>query len=475
MQMSRPRAVTPRADPSNVLPHRTRHAPLRRLAVFLLALVIALPTVAFLPPVGRAEAQERRTILDMFFGRPRQQQRVYEDYGDGRNIYREAPPPVRRQPKPQRAKARPAPVETPAPEIVAKQADAKTVLVVGDFIAGSLSDGLQTAFADSPGIVVENRSEGSSGMVRDDYFDWPNMLPVYADDVKPALIIVSFGANDRQQMKIGAVREKYRTDAWMAEYTRRVARFAALARSRNVPLLWVGMPSFQSPAMTADMVTFNGIFRTEAEKIGGQFIDIWDGFVDEQGKFVTTGSDINGQQVRLRGADGINLTPAGKRKLAFYVEKDIRRLLGETAAPGSDIPDPSDMKDLVVTAPTSDTIIKTQPISLVDPDLDGASALLDDASLPASTGRSARDLLIEKGEAPPAPFGRIDDFRLVKTALAPPPAAAAQATAPTAEPSPADAAPSPPTAAQSATVPPAKTGTGPRLGAAPPWQAVPLR
>ena len=72
------------------------------------------------------------------------------------------------------------------------------------------------------------------------------------------------------------------------------------------------------------MVTFNGIYREEVEKVGGQFIDIWDGFVDEGGKFVLTGSDINGQQVRLRGSDGINLTKAGKRKLAFYVEKDIR-------------------------------------------------------------------------------------------------------------------------------------------------------
>jgi hypothetical protein len=412
----------------------------------LLAVVLALPVFALMPPVRMAGAQERRTILDMFFGRPRPQQRLYETYGDGDGEGREQPSsaPARRQPKPQRTKVRPAVVTPAAPEIVEKQANAKKVLVVGDFIAGSLSDGLQTAFADMPGIVVENRSEGSSGLVRDDYFDWPNMLSVYADDVKPALIVVSLGANDRQQMKIGATREKYRTDAWTAEYTSRVAGFAALARSRNIPLLWVGMPSFQSPAMTTDMVTLNGIFRAEAEKAGGQFIDIWDGFVDEQGRFVTTGSDINGQQVRLRGSDGINLTPAGKRKLAFYVEKDIRRLLGESAAAGSDIPDPSGMKDLVVTAPTSETIVKTQPISLVDPELDGAGALLDASSLPASNGRSARDLLVEKGEAPPAPPGRVDDFRLVKSVDAP-------------------AAP-PPTAAPSAEASPPT-----------PWQATPLR
>lgn len=452
--MSMPRTASRPRRQSSVLLRPAWRTCLHRIAVFVLAFVLAfalaVPVVTGLPPVGSAHAQERRTILDMFFGRPRQQQRVYETYGDEGTVYREAPPRVRRPPKPQRTKPRAAPVVPEAPAAVEKQPDAKTVLVVGDFIAGSLSDGLKAAFVDSPGIVVEDRSEGSSGMVRDDYFDWPDMLPVYADDVKPALIIVSFGANDRQQMRIGAVREKYRTDAWTAEYTRRVAAFAALARGRNVPLLWVGMPSFQSPAMTTDMVTFNGIFRAEAEKVGGQFIDIWDGFVDEQGRFVTTGSDINGQQVRLRGADGINLTPAGKRKLAFYVEKDIRRLLGETVAPGEDIPDPSGMKDLVVTAPTSETIVKTQPISLVDPELDGASALLDGASLPASTGRSARDLLVEKGEPSPAPLGRIDDFRLVKTALVPETPKPAEPATPVAGPVPSAPAP-------------------------PPWQAVPLR
>lgn len=44
---------------------------------------------------------------------------------------------------------------------------------------------------------------------------------------------------------------------------------------------------------------------------------MWDGFVDEGGKFVITGYDMNGQQARLREADGIGMTQAGKRKLAF--------------------------------------------------------------------------------------------------------------------------------------------------------------
>ena len=71
------------------------------------------------------------------------------------------------------------------------------------------------------------------------------------------------------------------------------------------------------------MLAFNDIYRTAAESAGGEFVDIWDGFVDENGAFVDNGPDMNGQPVRLRGADGINLSKAGKRKIAFYAEKPL--------------------------------------------------------------------------------------------------------------------------------------------------------
>ena len=162
------------------------------------------------------------------------------------------------------------------------------------------------------------------------------------------------------------------------------------------------------------MTTLNTIYRASVEKAGGEFVDIWDGFVDEDGKFVISGSDINGQQVRLRGSDGINFTRAGKRKLAFYVEKEIRRLLGDAATgPGLK----GDLKDLVVmTPPAADAeITKTQPISLADPALDGGTALLGGTVLKGN-GKSPREKLVEKGETADAPLGRVDDFRLKKTA-----------------------------------------------------------
>lgn len=393
--------------------------PLRFAAIFAGAAAM-LVTGFFATMAAAQEPVPRRNLLQRLFGGSARERPFYDnryDFPDApkpRRIKKRRAQPSEQKPRQQRATPRAAETPPPAP-VVEKSADARTVLVVGDFIAGSLGDGLKVAFETTPGIAIETRASGSSGLVRDDYFDWRKVLPGYITELRPAAIVISIGANDRQTIRIGDSKEKFRTDLWTAEYRKRVSTLAALTRKDELPVFWVGMPPFQSSAMTADMVTFNGFYREEVEKAGGEFIDIWDGFVDEDGKFVLTGSDINGQQVRLRGSDGINLTKAGKRKLAFYVEKDIRKLLGDAAATDSDMPAADGLKDLVVTAPlANEDIVKTPPIGLTDPELDGATALLGASPLEKGTGRSPRDLLVEKGEIVAAPPGRVDDFRLAK-------------------------------------------------------------
>lgn len=367
-----------------------------------LALAVSVGVFATSAPAGAQERVERKSILQLLFGTPaRREVRPEPEIRKPRT--------VNRKKKPATAVAR-----KPEPAAIEKLPDAKVVLVVGDFIGGSVGDGLVTAFEATPGIVVERRTNGSSGVVREDYYDWPASLPGLIAETKPALVVVSMGANDRQQMAVAGEKEKFRSEAWTKEYEARVARIATLARNGGKPLLWIGMPAFQSSAMTADMTTLNNIYRAGVEKAGGEFVDIWDGFVDENGKFVISGSDINGQQVRLRGSDGINFTKAGKRKLAFYVEKEIRRMLGDAAADGPGLQ--GDLKDLVVTAPAEDTeIVKTQPISLADPALDGGTALLGGQTIKGN-GKSLREKLVEKGEIADAPLGRVDDFRLNKAA-----------------------------------------------------------
>jgi len=392
----------------------------------MLGLAVAMPLGSI--PAQAQEPPPRRNLFDMLFGGPRYDRRYerpdrynsdqrYERryYRDGSVVDVPVRPQRSRPPGTGRATAPPRPqppIVPAAPEPVAKLENAKEVLVIGDFMAGGLGGELDTTFAASPGVAVTERSDGSSGLVREDHFDWQTELPTILDEVKPSVVVIMLGANDRQQMDIGNTSEKFRTDAWFKEYEARVAKIATTVTTRKLPLLWVGLPSFQSPTMMTDAVTLNAIYRAQVEKAGGEFVDIWEGFVDEDGKFVTTGSDVNGQQVRLRGSDGITFTKAGKQKLAFYVEKFVRRHVGEMASPdlvklnGSPLPSTATLPN------AAGQTVPALPISLSDPELDGGKDLLGAAPLPAVMVETPRDKLVKRGELAPPPAGRIDDYKV---------------------------------------------------------------
>ncbi len=296
-----------------------------------------------------------------------------------------------------------------------KSEDARTILVIGDFMASGLAEGLEAAFADTADVVVTRETNGSSGLVRDDYFDWPAALPTLLDTSEPNILTVMLGSNDRQAIRQDGTSLEVRSQAWAEAYALRVETIVKTATERDIPLVWVGAPAFQSPSLSADILAINDIFRDRVAASGGEFVDIWDGFVDEAGSFVFTGSDIQGQQVRLRGSDGINMTGAGKRKIAFYAEKPLRRLLeteegGTTDALATLTPG-------LIGPPTPEPVrpqlvVRTEPIAITDPAFDGADQLLG-ATVASNDSdlRTPRDRLVEDGLAPTAPSGRVDHFQ----------------------------------------------------------------
>lgn len=361
-----------------------------------------------------AQSQERpRTLLEFLFPGNRQPPRQPERQPDRRPAA--AAPQQQAAPRratPRAAEPRAAPA--PAPETVTKSDDARVLLVVGDFIGGGMAEGLTTAYAEDPTIRVVDRTNGSSGFVRDDYYNWPAQIGAILEATEPTVVAILIGSNDRQQMNVGGSREAPRTDLWNEEYTRRATAFATEITQRNIPFVWVGLPSFKATRMSSDMLAFNDIQRGVAETAGGSFVDIWEGFVDENGAFVTNGPDVNGQPARLRANDGINFTQAGKRKIAFYAEKPLNRILetdlpGAVAAPG--FPAPGSMGPMAPgEAPTID---RTAPISLADPELDGGLELLGlvAPSKPVE-GRTPNERLVIEGVAPAPTPGRVDDFSL---------------------------------------------------------------
>ena len=381
-------------------------------AVAIALLLVLAPAISILPASAQEQQVRRPTLLEMIFGPRRAEPQ------------RQLPPKAVRVPRKRTTRSVTTITSQPTAPVVApveKLATARSILVVGDFLAGGLADGLTEAFVDAPGAMVVGRSNGSSGLVREDYYDWKAQLPTLIEEIKPAAVVISIGANDRQQMTSTPNREKFRTEEWFSAYEKRVTALAQVAISRKIPLLWVGIPAFKSPLMTSDAIKLNSIYRNGVEKAGGEFIDIWDGFVDQDGRFVITGSDINGQQVRLRSADGVGMTKAGKRKMAFYVEKSVRRLLGDMASPELLRLDASNLPQLLSFPPSEiNAVVMTQPINLGDPDLDGGTALLGGGPQSGTEPISSpRDRLVRNGDVGPAPAGRVDDFRIVQTGSTP--------------------------------------------------------
>lgn len=312
--------------------------------------------------------------------------------------------------RPSRPRRSAAPTPPPAPEAVDKQDDAKVLLVIGDFLASGLAEGLGAVFAQDPAVRVVDRASGSSGIVRDDYFNWPEKVGAIIAEEKPAAVLLMLGSNDRQQMKTGDIRLEPKTDAWMKEYQRRAGALAEAVQKTGTPLIWVGMPSFKLASLNADMVVYNDIYRAAATEANADYVDIWDGFADENGAFVATGPDVNGQPARLRSGDGINMTAAGKRKIAFYAEKPIKRILGSSETPSASLIGPAYTPGDDMRPGTEDMlrIVRTVPISLSDPELDGGSELLGGGTV--QTSGTANEKLMREHLTERSQPGRADFF-----------------------------------------------------------------
>ena len=106
-----------------------------------------------------------------------------------------------------------------------------------------------------------------------------------------------------------------------------------MLKTKGVPVLWVGLPAVRGPKATSDMLFLDALYRDVAGKAGITYVDVWDGFVDDAGRFAQQGPDFEGQIRRLRSSDGVFFTKAGARKLAHYTEREIRRVLGSRSAP----------------------------------------------------------------------------------------------------------------------------------------------
>ncbi len=380
-------------------------------------------------------------------------------------------PPPRRQLQQQHAQ----PTESsraPLPrKTESKVAPTTSIVVMGDDMADWLAYGMEDVFSDSPEIGIVRKNKLNSGLLRYDGkgdLDWWHVARDTLIQEKTDYVIMMLGIGDRQDIgekdlakeadakvkdqkdqqakdetdkksgqkatkpdnsvkvdnpedaaaaqrikKTGGVAE-FRGDEWAKVYSRRIDETIAALKSKGVPVIWVGLPPIRGSRSTADVAYLNDLYRSRAERAGITYIDVWDGFVDEGGKYANYGPDYEGQVRRLRLGDGVFFTKAGAVKLARYVEHELRRFMNNrvpVALPSGPL-EPSQSGTKPAERPLVGPVV---PLTGAPKDKDTKDTKDGDDLLggPGSSqihGDATATKVLAKGETVAAPSGRADNF-----------------------------------------------------------------
>jgi hypothetical protein len=211
----------------------------------------------------------------------------------------------------------------------------------------------------------------------------------------------------------GSVVHEFRSEKWGELYARRVDEMIGVLKAKGVPVLWVGLPSVRGARATSDAVYLNDLYRGRAEKAGITYVDIWDGFVDDAGNYSNYGPDFEGQTRRLRSGDGANFTRAGARKLAHYVEREIRRVLLAKATPVATPlpePEPEAKAPPAAAAPGLPPRPIASPVMSLTAPKGAGETLLGAQPVRNTSADSVATRVLVKGEPIEAPAGRADDY-----------------------------------------------------------------
>ena len=389
-------------------------------------------------------------------------------YGGGYRYYRQSPP--RDFFFPFSGFMRPPPVVDSTKAPASRKLEAPpttTVIVIGDSMADWLGYGLDELYADQPEIGVERKIRTASGLIRyeakNETLDWPQAIKDALANDKPNAIVVMLGLNDRlplrdktpppanpkrsneppptanqaanqapaqppqdktaapvdseappqaaaqpdTQRPVPGGSYEFHTDPWATLYAKRIDDMIAMLKSKGAPIVWVGLPAIRGTKSTSDLAYLDELYRERAEKAGIVYVDIWDGFVDDQGRYAVQGPDFEGQIRRLRSSDGVHFTKAGAVKLASYVDRELRRVMSTHLAPVA-LPAPE-------AAPKSGTLGARPDVGPVLPL--SANAAESGGDLVGAGSRTAAPIadptaakVLDRGDPLPAPTGRADDF-----------------------------------------------------------------
>ena len=208
-------------------------------------------------------------------------------------------------------------------------AEPLTLHVMGDSMVQFFGDTM-VGLAEATGVIVaETENVLSSGLTRPDFYDWPERIieVMVADD--PDVVVFMVGGNDAQALVVDGQIARPFAEAWVQEYSTRVAHAMDLfATDPDRILIWVGQPIMRDPDYDERMHQINAIYAAEAaERPAVHYVDTRDLFRGPDGGFSRYVIGQDGQRTDVRLTDGVHLSTVGGRWLSEVLLDELAMLV----------------------------------------------------------------------------------------------------------------------------------------------------
>jgi hypothetical protein len=228
---------------------------------------------------------------------------------------------------------------TSSPPSTAPQAPSKdhklTMYIAGDSQAQGFGGPLER-LAGATGVIAPTLDfKISSGLTRPDFFDWPKHLQAAMAKLQPRLVVVAFGGNDGQAMRVDGKVIQVGTPEWEDEYRERVAATMDFLTQNGRHVIWVGTPNAASASFSERLDVMNQIYSEEAAKrpTSVTYIDTWDLFLGPGGSYSDYVVDDDGVAKDMRASDGFHLDEDGVERLARHIFVVVQSYLASLGTP----------------------------------------------------------------------------------------------------------------------------------------------
>jgi hypothetical protein len=207
------------------------------------------------------------------------------------------------------------------------------VWMAGDSLMGTISESFSGLVKSDARFNVSNDYRIGTGLARPDVFNWPDRISQEVAAVNPDVVVLSFGANDDQDMAANGRRVALLSPEWQVEYANRINQILSVVATGNRQVIWLGMPAVRRPRLNHTKDVMNGLVKVAAAtRPNVTYVDMGPVFDTPDGGYTTYLNDASGKPVAVREADGIHLTLSGANRLSPAILVPIQQLWGMTAS-----------------------------------------------------------------------------------------------------------------------------------------------